>query len=219
MKLIACSMLAVMLSACSIVPSPAPTATATATDTATPSPTATPTSTATHTPTATYTSRPTATATRTSAPSSTPTSTPRPVTPQPTATPKPAAHVFAETPIEPFNPDRFIPDIQRLRDVLETIKQSVAFANPRCNLHLQRRKELWALLGFDDVPAEWLGVYVEYRSIILQTYTLYEPILAVCAAGGGTVESSVLDNLSIYLDSARPQVEQLLGKAYQVPRP
>lgn len=210
---------AIFLAGCSLVAVPTPAPTATDTPTATPTHTATATSTPTLTPTATHTPTPTATPTETPTATATDTPTPRPVTPRPTATPRPAAHVFPETPIEPFNPDRFLADIQRVKEVFDEVKLVVAYANPNCRIHLQHRKELLALLGFDGVPPEWTAVYVEYRSLIKQAYDLYEPILSVCLAGGGTVDSSVLDTLSIWLDTARPQAEQLLGKAFQIPRP
>ncbi len=223
-RYIAAFLLAVILPACSATPPPTPTPTITYTPTPTPTDTATATATSTLTPTATHTPSPTATATDTPTPSPTPRPTATRVPPSPTSPPQPAVQIYPSTPVEPFNADRLLLSVQRLVEVMHQYWgwiTSVSFRGQGYCLQFESLYyQTWTGLGaFDSVPAAWQAVYYEYRSFIDELVASAAEIHAVCAGGGGSLSSEGFERAKNFADTGRARAEQILGKAYQIPRP
>ncbi|HET7089879.1 MAG TPA: hypothetical protein VFL17_14680 [Anaerolineae bacterium] len=109
--------------------------------------------------------------------------------------------------------------MQRLKELLE--RYNTFIASTQCRHYEQIKKELLAERGFTDVPATWAHVYAEYRGMIRDLFGLYRPIFDVCDAGGGVLPNShaVFDAIQFWLNDNRPRLDQLLGEAYQLPRP
>lgn len=201
-----------------------PTSTSTPTSTSVPTdiPTATPTS------TATATSLPTETPSPTSSPTVTlpPTATPVPPTPVPTSPPLPLeAHVFPETPIQPFDADVFLRYLGLVRDSF----RSAADEFPRIFSGAKSGDcgsyggwfALWITEapGFQDVPVKWDALYVEYRSLLQQVVFVTWEIHEVCSSGGGTVSDETDAASQNFIDWAYPRFEAMIIEAHQLSQP
>jgi hypothetical protein len=180
-------------------------ATATETSTAapaatrTPEPTATPTATHTSTPT----SSPTATATNTPADTATPTATvtraPTATRVWPTSTPTvpPAAPVFAETTIKPFDAADFrieLNELVRFQYQFLTYFKKIVETNATgsCPWFFNYRNEMIvSQSGYSGVPDAWYGIYYQYRVIIADAVNNVQPVMDVCSAGGGEIPTEI----------------------------
>ena len=210
-------------------PMRAPTASPTPTLLPTPSPANTATPTATRTPTPTP--RPTYTPTRTPAATSTPTDMPtpsptrKPVTRQPTVPPTPSqAHVFAETPIQPFDIDVFIRYLGLIRDSLRSAEDELTrkIAGEKrwsCDSY-NGWMALWVTEapGFDDVPPAWNPLSVEYRSLIRQVVDVTWEIREPCSGDWGGVTQETSDACLEFIAWAYPRSEEMVAEALLKPR-
>ncbi len=158
---------------------------------------------------------PTRTATATPEPSSTPahTATPRPTlgaTATLTATPGPtlAAPRFPETGIHAWSRADFAHEVNELASFVNTFltyfRDDVVAAGKEGDCGrvtgLFREMVVNQAAYNDDVPADWYGLYYEYRTLVAETVSTIKPIVDVCWAGGGTipddVDRQVIDGLT-----------------------
>ncbi|MBN1314380.1 MAG: hypothetical protein JXA42_02890 [Anaerolineales bacterium] len=199
-------------------PTETPTSTHTPTDTPEPTNTSTPTETPTETPSPTHTPSPTLTPSPTYTPSPTPSNTPIPPTPVP---PRPEAHLFATTIIEPFSRDSFIHELQELKTNFVDLNEKcdlisfgrIALCHPFQGFHSIMTSNR---LGFTDVPDSYYALYHEYRSIIQQAVAVSQEIEDVCAAGGGEVSVESFENTREHLKLGISRIEQMIGEAQQI---
>jgi hypothetical protein len=176
--------------------------------------------------TSTATASRTATVSVTSPPSATPTLTwtPRPLNtatfPPPSATPTlppPAAPVFADTPIWPFDAGQFIDNLDRVHKSFQNMTAVVGVAatsgTGSCHSFRLFSADWTSAYGFVNVPEAWYPLYAEYRVLLQQAFTLTEPIRAICAAGGGTVSPEAIDAMNAFFDPAQNRMYALLTQA------
>lgn len=197
----------------------------------TPAPIATDKPTATATPTSTpRPTIPSASPTSTSTPTPMPTFTPLPTVSQPTPTLIPAAppsqaHVFNETPIQPFDADVFIRYLGLMRDSFRSAADEFPqiFSGAKsgdCGSYIGWFA-LWVTEapGFEDVPPEWYPLYSEYRSLLHQAVSVTWEIHEVCDAGGGTVSKETDVAAQAFIEWAYPRSEEMILEAQRLPRP
>lgn len=171
----------------------APTAVALPTDTPTDEPSPTPSVTATRTvtpsPTSTATSTPTATARPTLGPTATFTPPPAPTV---------SAPLFPQTITHPWSREDFLHESNEVpryvNGFLMYFRDTVvAKGNTgECRVLFNYYNELTvSQAAYNDVPAEWYALYFEYRTIIHETIAAIQPLVDVCAGGGGDVPPEV----------------------------
>lgn len=193
-------------------PSSGATSTFTSTATASPNPTETPSPTVTAAPTTTDTPLPTETVPATNTPKPLPTS---------TATLPPSAPVFPQTILHPWNADDFRKEIRELSqfnlkfvDVLKWLIENNQTGS--CwNFYNYRNELIVSQAGYNDVPADWYGLYYQYRVLVHELVNSVQPITAVCDAGGGsiTLEQDLAIIAALTDISARAQQIQAQAEA------
>lgn len=200
----------------------------------TPTPSATPTDTATPTasPTATATWTPTATATRTETPTPrntlTPTATRTASQPPPTLTFTPSATVqapyFPQSTIMTWNVNEFAKEVREVDEnwapFLTYFRNVVANGTTGdCG----RFRALWidtvvGQVAFTEVPADWYGVYYEYRVIVNDIVLAVQPLQPICDSGGGTITPEQDQALIAGLESATARATDLNRRVQSMPR-
>jgi uncharacterized protein YraI len=150
-------------------------------------------------------------------PTPAPTSTPAP-TPTPLPTPTPSVTVYPQSGIEPWSVGAF-----RVR--LENLHETMFKAKWWLSRVLQGRKfycenyahyyDSWVTAAvFEDVPPEWMPLYIEYRRMIEGAVTLTGSMYNVCMTGGGVVLVAEAEAAHAHIDQAEIR---LLDMLEQVP--
>lgn len=197
-----------------------PTVTSSATTTATASPTATVTLTATPARTATPTQ------TNTPANTNTPT---QPPPPPPTATFTPAptqpAPVFASSPIHAWSRDDFAHETVEVGNTLDGYlrfyRDRVVLNNQQgwCTSVWDFHKELQGVRAAygSDVPAEWYGLYSEYRNLIHQANNINQIVRDNCPNIEASIYKEGAEARIAQLEAVFAQIQVLSGKIAAMP--
>lgn len=194
--------------------SPTATATSTASPTSTATATATASPTRTETPTPRYTATPTATLTRT--------------LPPPTLTFTPSATVqapfFPQSTLMTWDVNEFAKEVREVdanwAQFLYSFKIIVSKGSTGdCGYF----RGIWidtvvGQVAFTDVPAEWYGVYYEYRVIVNDIVMAVRPLQQICDSGGGTITAEQDQAIIAALENATARAADLNRRVQAMPR-
>jgi hypothetical protein len=136
-------------------------------------------------------------------------------------TPTPSVPAFPLTEVAPFTEDAFQYQVGRLRDTMVDLdiifKRIMGGEQGNCvffgGLYINWTQHMPV---FEDVPAKYFDLYIEYRSIIYEAGTLTQEIGTVCANGGGHVSEEADAAIVNFVQWAKPRTEAMLIEAAQL---